>query len=319
MAPLGHPQRFVRARDDGRADAQDREADQPLATLTQTTDLLLGFGALPQASRRAGLDREAEETMRRRSRLLQLALFTCVLWPAVGHAAPPPPPESAGDGEWTWQPAAHGQYLHDGFYLSLGLGAGLIEAQFANSAAVGRPWASGTGFATEIAIGGAIADGWTIGGRFLDVVSPSAQGVLRTEVPVVGGPPDTLSSYDARDLMWFSMAQLFVDAYPTPKRGLHLQAGVGPASLQFRSQQAWSFMGASSFGGSQKTNWGVGGSVGIGWDGWISPQWSAGVLLNLSAARLWGAPNAYDPNTRADVAGAITVLSPALLFKLTYN
>jgi hypothetical protein len=52
-----------------------------------------------------------------------------------------------------------------------------------------RARADGIGFATEIAIGGAIADGWTIGGRLIDIISPSGQGVLRTEVPVVGGPP----------------------------------------------------------------------------------------------------------------------------------
>ena len=132
----------------------------------------------------------------------------------------------------------------------------------------------------------------------LDVIAASSESVLITQRSA--GRDDwqmTGSSYDGQRPMWFSMVQVFVDAYPQPTRGLHFSAGIGPAAFQFGSKRAQLDSSSSSSSTSDKTEYGVGASLAAGWEGWMSPQWSLGGVLTLNVAQVFGEPSLYGGTT----------------------
>src|SRR5262249_50049590 len=98
----------------------------------------------------------------------------------------------------------------------------------------------------------------------------------------------------------------FVDWYFNPRRGLHGQAGIGPALLS-------RFQPDNSRFSDHDVAWGGGLMVGIGKEGWIEGRWSIRLLAGLTVAL----------TTEKDDAGLrwlhLTTASPALMFSVTYQ
>jgi hypothetical protein len=152
-----------------------------------------------------------------------------------------------------------GLYCHDGFYMRLSLGLAYTSAW--GSGPLGNASISGAGVGLSASFGGTIARGLVLGGGLR-----IADGVGR----FTGGPPDAPGNATA------SVGQLlgvFVDWFPVPTEGWHVgsQLGLGVTTVtdsSLKESSALAFAG-SIFGG---------------YDWWIGPQWSLGLLMSLSTA-----------------------------------
>ncbi len=194
----------------------------------------------------------------------------------------PPPPYPRGR-----PPIVHGcaepdgPYCHDGFYMRLGLG--LADTSVWGSGPYGNASVSGIGIALSAAFGGPIARGLVLGGA-LRVTDGVGQ--------FTGGPPNATGNAAA------SLAQVlgvFVDWYPAPTDGWHVgtQAGLGVTGISdalMRDSSAVAFAG-SVFGG---------------YDWWIGPQWSLGVLMSLSTA---SSEKMADNSSKVDTGYTFTPLA----------
>jgi hypothetical protein len=179
-------------------------------------------------------------------------------------------------------------YTHDGFYLQMSLGGGYVRAS--TSADGVDETISGGAIAGSLWIGGSLVPGFALGGGTLGVIAPSPSYKL-----TIGGQSQTGALGD--NSMQLQMLGLVADWYPNPTKGLHFQALVGYAGLSF---------GASD-GSTSETASGLGLMGGVGYDFWVSTEWSIGVLGRL----------AYAAPKRDELS--FSVVSPALLASFTYN
>lgn len=103
-------------------------------------------------------------------------------------------------------------------------------------------------------------------------------------------------SYDGVDAggQHVSATGPFVDYYPDPRRGLHLQAGV-------------LFAAGYLDGGERDAHVGVGygGTVGAGYEVFISDEWSVGAIARVTAYQLY------------NVDDSVRLATPALLIAVT--
>jgi hypothetical protein len=163
------------------------------------------------------------------------------------------------------------------------LGLGLAYTSVWGSGPYGNASISGTGIALSAAFGGPVAPGLVLGGA-LRVTDGVGQ--------FTGSPPDATGNAGA------SLAQIlgvFVDWYPAPADGWHVggQVGLGVTSISdalMRDSSAAVFAG-SIFGG---------------YDWWIGPQWSLGVLMSLSTA---SSGNMADNSTKDETGYTFTPLA----------
>ena len=178
---------------------------------------------------------------------------------------------------------ASSAYVHDGFYLRLGLGAGALSGTWEGydvSLDVGGPAVE-----LEFAIGGTIGRGFAIGGGVFGGMVESA---------TINGE-DTSSDVTVTTGLIGPM----VDWYLNPKNGAHLQAafGLGVASVE------------TAFGDVSATGAGIMG--GGGYDVWVGEQWSLGGLLRVT--HFW---------TEGDDNGSVDKVTPtvvSLLVSTTMN
>lgn len=152
-----------------------------------------------------------------------------------------------------------GPYCHDGFYMRLGLG--LAYTSVWGTGPSGNASISGTGVALSASFGGTVARGLVIGGalRIADGLGP-----------FTGAPPDAPGNATA------SLGQLlgvFVDWYPAPTDGWHVGSQVGLGITSVTDSLSRESSGPA-----------LAGSVFGGYDWWIGPQWSLGLLMSLSTA-----------------------------------
>ena len=168
-------------------------------------------------------------------------------------AAPVKPPAATNE-----RPGVH---KHDGFYLRLGAGASAVTG----STTLGGDGIdlSGLGLATEFVLGGTAAPGLVVGGGTFGTVVPTMTYAMRVngvKLEKDGGGATALGFVGP-----------FVDYYPNPSKGLHVQGAVGltTSSITFPSE-----LSASGTG--------VGAMVGVGYEWWVGEQWSAGVLGRLT-------------------------------------
>jgi hypothetical protein len=236
--------------------------------------------------------------------------------PPAGDPNPPPPPPPTGQPPAYAQTPAppdaevHGadERHHGGFYLRLGLGIALLLMQ-RDSSVDGNPVteplstdASITGGAGvfDIAMGGTVGSGVAIGGVLIlhNVNSP----VLERD--------DGTSAELGGDLGFLVLAA-FVDWFPDVRGGFHFGAGLGGA-----------FALAEAPDGSVFDYVGGGGpalSVHLGYDFWISSQWSLGGMLRWTGAALTGEDTVATPV--GDITGRekdrVSVL--ALTFTALYH
>jgi hypothetical protein len=176
---------------------------------------------------------------------------------------------------------------HDGFYLQLDVGLGYLSS----SADVG-PYSytySGVTIPSALFLGGTVGPVVIGGGFFSDYAfSPS--------VSVEGGggsasiTPDDVS-------MYLVGIGIFADYYLKPGGGLHFQPFVGWGGLETTVD--------GNSGGSDPT--GLVLALGGGYDWFMSPEWSIGVMGRI----------AYAPLSMNDVS--YSTIAPAVLATFTYH
>lgn len=171
--------------------------------------------------------------------------------PATIHVAQPPPPPL--------EPRT--RLYHDGFYLRLSTGFGYQGA----SSSVGDSHVSthGAGFALDIMMGGTPATGVVVGGGLLFQTAVSPGQTI--EGPIAPG----LDAYPGGGV-GLGLFGPFIDVFPNPTGGFHLGAEVGFAGLGLK-------------GNDDKLSAGGGGSIWVGYMGWMSSQWSLGGLVRGTA------------------------------------
>jgi hypothetical protein len=203
--------------------------------------------------------------------------------PAPPPPTEPPPPPPGG------QPCAEapGAHEHDGFYLRVTQGFGFTS--LSGTGTSGSTNVSGGGAALSLLIGGTPARGVVIGGG---LHGATATGSL-------DGGPLANSSVDGST---FTLGP-FVDYFFDPKDGWHvgLLAGLGSAGI--------------SAGPVSESSVAFEGTLFGGYDAWIGPQWSLGVLGAASA----GTPGALKDGNGNDTGYRATPLAVSIEASLLFH
>jgi hypothetical protein len=125
---------------------------------------------------------------------------------------------------------------------------------------------SGGGMGMDFAIGGTPSPGLVLGGEFF------FQQATKPNVDYNG------TSVQAQNNANFGLLGPFIDWYPDPSGGFHLGAMIGISVLTVSDQNGNT---VSDGNGNQASERGGGGAFSIGYDFFVSPQFSLGVLGKL--------------------------------------
>jgi hypothetical protein len=198
--------------------------------------------------------------------------------------------------------------VHDGFYMRFGSGlAGFDERLSSEDSAIYggeiKTRTRGIGTAAELAIGGTISKGVVLGGAFytFDLLTST----LKFEEDSAAGqvPPPELDT-ELRNLVLLAP---FVDIYPNPRRGFHVQGALGLAVLTPR------VFGSSATEQSEYAAIGGGLMLGAGYEWFVADEWSLGILGRATINVLTGKDD-------SDVRWIhVPVTSPSFLVTLTYH
>jgi hypothetical protein len=206
---------------------------------------------------------------------------------ARGFSAPPPP----GSDLPALPPPPRGSRYHDGFYLRMALGLGVSGALVSSEAnSVPNYSFAGGGGAADLWLGGTPAKGLAMGGA----LSVLAMNSTRRRVDGASRSGDVSGT---TGLLGF-----FVDGFPDPQRGFHFGGAVGLASGHAEVKNS----DPDTFNGS-----GVGLGTWLGYDAWVSPQWSLGGLLRLTGS--------LTRETRDDVSYQASLGGATLSFTALYH
>jgi hypothetical protein len=234
------------------------------------------------------------------------AVYVYELPPPPSYNYVPPPPPVAKPMKQA------GVHTHDGFYLRMGLGVGGVAVSSTRQSRDSSDSLSTGGAAIEFGMGGTLGDGFVLGGRLIGVGGDS----LRLE--------SAEQSTDVGGSLFYSTVQLFADWYVDPEWGLHLEAALGPAGLTYDPTP--SSRSGDTFEGDEVNFDGFGGSLGVGWEGWIGEQWSLGGLLRVNWATFDGVFDASAPDEplRAsgvtdEETGRIIAVAPMLMLTGTFH
>ena len=212
----------------------------------------------------------------------------------VFHTAPPP--VAAAD------PTAR---RHDGFYLRLGLGAGLMRSvvDFEDVSGTSEVKARGGGAGFEFAMGGTVAPGLVIGGGIYTV---SASGITWESDQVADWTDSDDDSFKGGDGA-IGLLGVMLDFYPNPRGGFHIQGGLGLGTIALDNDDDDDFPGENWEGG------GGGLMLGAGYEFWISDQWSLGGVgrVLMVSGKVRGSDSDVDYDAKA--------IAPALLFVATHH
>jgi hypothetical protein len=141
---------------------------------------------------------------------------------------------------------------HDGFYMRLGLGPAALSGSVFNDAIdVG-----GVGAAVEFALGGTVAPGLVVGGGSYPVIVPTTSYDFKAINDEQDGGTTSLT-----------LIGPFVDYYPNPAGGLHVQGSLGFSTAAVKAPSDLESSGS-----------GFGAMLGVGYEWWVGEQWSMGVL-----------------------------------------
>jgi hypothetical protein len=177
----------------------------------------------------------------------------------------------------------------------MGIGVGFLKSTTKVDGADGELEVTGTGPALEFALGGTPTPGFVIGGA-ISGVSVSEPDVKFGEYS--GTAEDTTFTQ--------SNVGVFVDVYPNPEQGFHIQG-----LLAFGIASVKSDNGEDSDDDEDAT--GPVAELGIGYEGWVGEQWGIGVLGRLTVGKL--KPTEGDDADEVD----ISIFTPAILFTATYH
>jgi hypothetical protein len=165
-------------------------------------------------------------------------------------------------------PAPRGPRVHDGLYLRLGLGGGVQAGAVAHSESRSDGYESapdqsvtGTSGMVELALGYAVRPGLNLGGGLYLEQNGGAASNISGEVAPSGARLGT-----------HVLVGPMLDWYFRPQKGFHMLAALGVASAQQRT-----FMDVDGNKYSSAST-GLGGLIGLGYDWWVSDQWSLGLL-----------------------------------------
>jgi hypothetical protein len=162
-------------------------------------------------------------------------------------------------------------YFHDRFYLRMSVGGGTMGTSGNFDPDNGATFDTRGGcVALDIAIGGTPAPGFVIGGDY------AFQEAFRPHLKFRSASIST--DQDANANTVFGLFGAFVDWFPDPRGGFHLGGTLGFAILSI----------ADDSGNVDNTvsEGGVGGAFRIGYDAWVSSQWSLGVLGQFVGGRV---------------------------------
>lgn len=200
---------------------------------------------------------------------------------------------------------------HDGLYIRFGTGFGAYD-EYANTGRTplydGRLRATSRGFAvaSEFAMGGTPWKGLVIGGGIysLEVYTSSVTTNKDAEASEQIGKALEDTAIESRD---FNIVGPFIDRYFAPELGLHVQAALGVAT------QYGYTVNTRNPDDSDYNPVGAGFILGLGYESWITGEWSLGILARLGAGALFG----KDENK---VVWAHYIISmPTFLMTVTYH
>lgn len=226
--------------------------------------------------------------------------------PAPASYPPPPPPK----------PVKPDARLHNGFYLRMGFGvttvSGTLETPVTSRSITGvttrtgetaRAKISGPGAGFDFALGGTVFRGLAI--------------ACNLSMRAIGSPDVKFekASPQARTYDQFTVSNIGVmaDWYTDPKKGLHIQGGAGIAQITHSVPSIGRPQGSASDEDARYT--GLGLHLGVGYETFVSEEWSVGGLLRVDTASVDSeSSNAVTaPNT------SIRLFAPSLVFTGTYN
>lgn len=218
-------------------------------------------------------------------------LFATAL--AQAQPVPPPPPPQIVEARVWSPPADPSAFVHDGFYLRFGLGAGWArETMTAETEPQStKREVDGVGVPIDFALGGTIGPGFVLGGA-LQTTFLSKQD--RSVIPL------PVSEAGERHGATLSVFGLYADWYPDPTAGLHLQGMLGAGSLLL----------SDTADNDDYLAAGTAASLGFGKEWWIAPETSVGILGHVDWASL-----KYDEDVNIDH----TVLLFGLMGTATYH
>jgi hypothetical protein len=215
-------------------------------------------------------------------------------------AAPPPAPPPAAPYEPLPppEPQQTGIRTHDGFYFRFGLGIGALSGSYTfheNESTSSTDQfdfdGSGLAFVSELAFGGSPTPGFVIGG-----------GSYGADI---GSTTFKVGNEEHEDESTaLSIVGPFIDIYPMPTSGFHIQAAPGFA-LATASEGTWiddDFVGI-----------GFGMMAGVGYEAWIGEQWSLGFVGRI----LYGSVTLEDLDGNDEVEASVLV--PGALLVVTYH
>lgn len=186
---------------------------------------------------------------------------------------------AAADPVTTPEPGAR---RHDGFYFRFASGFGVYN-ELARSEDVerfgGRLRIKARGFATvhETAVGGTPYPGLVLGGGLYEIEVVTSSVTMNRDDSEID-----LSKDVAPESRALSIIGVFVDRYFVPSAGLHLQLALGLAS------QYGLRVDGDPFEQGDYRPVGPGGVIGLGYETWLTDQWSLGVLARSAICVMFG-------------------------------
>ncbi len=176
---------------------------------------------------------------------------------------------------------------HDGFYTRLALGPALLSSSWGSTGSVS---VTGMGPALELAFGGTVGRGVVIGGGVYGA------SFLSPKIAYSGQS----NSIDSASV---TTVGPFVDWYPSPEDGWHVQGSVGYAITTY----------SGSSGKDSASGTGFGGLLGLGYEAWVADEWSIGGMLRCQYAS--ASISASGSSSTVDTS----VLVPAFVVTATYH
>jgi hypothetical protein len=191
---------------------------------------------------------------------------------------------------------------HDGFYLRMSIGGGYMHDSVTYGTTPSVTYKlSGGAIAFDILVGGTPVPGLVFGGGIIGAVAPNP----RVKEGNVG--TSTSSNVDLN----LAMVAGFVDWYPNPREGFHLQGLLGIAGVSTTDRN-----GDST---NNRNPAGIGLGIGVGYEWWVGNQWSIGVLGRLLYAHATATETYFDTGGSYDLTEKHSVIAPGVLFTAAYH
>jgi len=218
--------------------------------------------------------------------------------PVMEHPAPeaqPAPASSDGQTVYVIEPAEPAPALedptaeyHEGFYFRVALGAGALVDSFNGPFGIWDGHAEGGSGSFELALGGSLAPGLVLGGAVM------VEQVVDPKVTINGAPA---SESDNVSVGTFVLVGPFLDWYPSPEGGFHLQGMVGGARIELKDSEGVEREDHHPIGG--------GAAIGAGYEFWIADEFSLGILGRIG----WGTMRDDDVTHHVGTFSALVTLT----------